>query len=69
MGRITVGMDHLEIKVRLAKGADYVSDLKAISGGERSFVTAAFITALGKCVGATFYCLDEVRNRLTASCE
>jgi len=64
-GRIRIDMNHttLQLSVQTGRGAQEVSDLKAISGGERSFVTAAFITALAKIVAAPFYCLDEVRPR------
>ncbi len=64
-GRIKINhADHvLGLCVRTGRGAQEVTDLKAISGGERSFVTAAFITALAKIVSAPFYCLDEVRPR------
>ena len=58
-------LDHecntLGLEVRTTRGAELVRDLKAISGGERSFVTAAFITALAQCIAAPFYCLDEAR--------
>ena len=60
-------LDHerntLGLEVRTTRGAELVRDLKAISGGERSFVTAAFITALAQCIAAPFYCLDEARTR------
>ena len=58
-------LDHeqntLGLEVRTTRGAELLRDLKAISGGERSFVTAAFITALAQCIAAPFYCLDEAR--------
>ena len=46
------------------------SDMKSLSGGERSFSTLAFILALGGEISAAFHCLDEfdvfldVQNRL-----
>ena len=60
--RIDMGRTTLQLSVQTGRGAQEVTD-KAISGGERSFVTAAFITALAKIVAAPFYCLDEVRAR------
>ena len=58
-------LDHerntLGLEVRTTRDAELVRNLKAISGGERSFVTAAFITALAQCIAAPFYCLDEAR--------
>lgn len=62
-GRVLLdhGANTLGLEVRTQRGAELVRDLKAISGGERSFVTAAFITALAQCIAAPFYCLDEAR--------
>ena len=62
-GRVLLDHDRnmLGLEVRTTRGAELVRDLKAISGGERSFVTAAFITALAQCIAAPFYCLDEAR--------
>ena len=48
------------------------SDMKSLSGGERSFSTLAFILALGGEISAAFHCLDEfdvfldVQNRLVS---
>ncbi|KAK9825695.1 hypothetical protein WJX81_005604 [Elliptochloris bilobata] len=58
---IEYGSNVLELEVKMAgRSAAAVTDLKAISGGERSFVTAAFITALAADIAAPFYCLDEI---------
>jgi chromosome segregation ATPase len=36
-----------------------LTDLKSLSGGERSFVTICFLLALGSKLKANFHCLDE----------
>lgn len=60
-----VEIDHkaksLQLKVipRDAKIANAVSNTKALSGGERSYSTVAFLIALWSCVDHPFYMLDE----------
>ena len=64
----------LLVQVQMEKGAKAsTSDMKSLSGGERSFSTLAFILALGGEISAAFHCLDEfdvfldVQNRLVRS--
>ena len=35
------------------------TNMRSLSGGERSFSTLAFIMAMGKFINAPFHCLDE----------
>ena len=44
---------------RRARADRAVSDLKQLSGGERSYTTVAFMLALGEYVEAPFRCMDE----------
>ena len=36
-----------------------VTDMKSLSGGERSFTNMCFLLALGKQISSPFHCLDE----------
>lgn len=36
-----------------------VTDMKSLSGGERSFTNMCFIMAVGKQISSPFHCLDE----------
>lgn len=63
-GRIKVHEEaaKLTIAVQLPgqdQGNKGLTDLKTLSGGERSFVTICFLLALGKKLKANFHCLDE----------
>lgn len=51
----------LELKVipRDSNVANAVSNTKALSGGERSYSTVAFLISLWSCVDHPFYFLDE----------
>lgn len=49
----------MEVTPRDKKGDKTVSKLTNLSGGERSYVTVAFLLALWACVDHPFYFLDE----------
>ena len=36
-----------------------VTDMKSLSGGERSFTNMCFIMAVGQQISSPFHCLDE----------
>ena len=63
--RAEANIDHsektLELKVipRDANISNAVSNTKALSGGERSYSTVAFLISLWSCVDHPFYFLDE----------
>lgn len=48
----------LDLKV-VPRGKDGVTNTKALSGGERSYSTVAFLIALWSCIDHPFYFLDE----------
>lgn len=62
-GELIVNSDErtLEIKVipRDKDGTNVVSKAKNLSGGERSYLTVAFLMSLWTCVDHPFYFLDE----------
>ena len=52
----------LEVKVQLPSDANtrtVVKDMKTLSGGEKSYTTVCFITALAHGVSSPFHCMDE----------
>lgn len=49
----------MEVTPRDKKGDKTVSKLTNLSGGERSYVTVAFLLSLWACVDHPFYFLDE----------
>ncbi len=49
----------LFIRVKPASHDGLTQDLMALSGGERSFATVAFITAMWMAGHSPFHCLDE----------
>lgn len=52
----------LEVKVQLPSEAgkkSIVKDMKTLSGGEKSYTTVCFITALAHAISSPFHCMDE----------
>ncbi|KAL8596957.1 hypothetical protein ACOMHN_027903 [Nucella lapillus] len=60
-GRMTFNHDHqcLEMWVAPTEDSEVNSDLKSLSGGERSFSTVCFILSLWNAMESPFRCLDE----------
>jgi len=65
LGQLTVDHEQEVVKIKVkVKGASdpnatWVTDLKQLSGGERSYTTVAFLLALGQWSESSFRCLDE----------
>lgn len=60
----TIDIDHKERKLKISvvprdHNKNAVSSTKALSGGERSYSTVAFLISLWSCVDHPFYFLDE----------
>ncbi|XP_037805472.1 structural maintenance of chromosomes protein 6 [Lucilia sericata] len=60
----TIDIDHQEKKLKISviprdHNKNAVSSTKALSGGERSYSTVAFLISLWSCVDHPFYFLDE----------
>ncbi|KAM7347033.1 structural maintenance of chromosomes 6 [Cochliomyia hominivorax] len=60
----TIDIDHKERKLKISviprdHNRNAVSSTKALSGGERSYSTVAFLISLWSCVDHPFYFLDE----------
>lgn len=53
------GKLNIEVIPRDKKGDNTVSKTTNLSGGERSYVTVAFLISLWACVDHPFYFLDE----------
>lgn len=47
----------MELKVWL--DGESTKDMKSLSGGERSFITACFMLALARVISSPFHCMDE----------
>ena len=61
-GKIEIDHNRKELMLEVAPANDAkrpTNDAKALSGGERSYSTVAFILALWDCTGLPFYFLDE----------
>ncbi|KAK9811990.1 hypothetical protein WJX73_006757 [Symbiochloris irregularis] len=62
-GRLVLNYrDHeldMEVEVDAKSHGQKATNMKSLSGGERSFSTLAFIMAMGKYINAPFHCLDE----------
>ena len=61
-GDIDIDFKKKELHLEVAPKNDVrraTNDAKALSGGERSYSTVAFIMALWQCTGLPFYFLDE----------
>ncbi|MEW5299644.1 MAG: hypothetical protein WDW36_002638 [Sanguina aurantia] len=60
-GHIYLDMERkrLVLKVQVLGVGPFVSDLKQLSGGERSFTTVCFLLALGYWAESPFRCMDE----------
>ena len=48
-----------QVEVDKKSHGQKATNMKSLSGGERSFSTLAFIMAIGTQIGAPFHCLDE----------
>ena len=53
--------ESMTVKVQMASEGkrNVVKDMKTLSGGERSYVTVCFITALAHAISSPFHCMDE----------
>jgi len=61
-GKLIFDHESKKIKIRVSPKNDTTrcaDDMKALSGGERSFSTVCFICALWKVMASPFRCLDE----------
>ena len=50
---------HLQVQPTTTSNGEGSKDMKALSGGERSFTTVCFILALWDAMESPFRCLDE----------
>lgn len=63
--QIGVSMEPLASQQNVGRGSKrsrkgLPKDLKALSGGERSFVNTCYTLALGDLIATPFHCLDEI---------
>lgn len=50
----------LDLKIKVTEESTKpVTDLKVLSGGERSFITVCFMLALARVISSPFHCMDE----------